>query len=198
MENQDNIKRELEDLSSSLSTIKKDRTKGFEVPEDYFSKFESKLMQKIENEVDSNTLSIVSDSKNESNGKIILLKRSVYAVVAASLVGLILFFNSDLFQNDSLDSQVLLAQLTAEETNNYILEHIQEYNTEDFYDLAEESILDELQEALTVYEFQTQDKLIIDEEDQNPIKDVFNSENLDQFLEDLSDDELLELEETYL
>ena len=137
MENQDNIKRELEDLSSSLSTIKKDRTKGFEVPEDYFSKFESKLMQKIENEVDSNTLSIVSDSKNESNGKIILLKRSVYAVVAASLVGLILFFNSDLFQNDSLDSQVLLAQLTAEETNNYILEHIQEYNTEDFYDLAE-------------------------------------------------------------
>ena len=28
MENQDNIKRELEDLSSSLSTIKKDRTKG--------------------------------------------------------------------------------------------------------------------------------------------------------------------------
>jgi hypothetical protein len=198
MENQDNIKRELEDLSSSLSTIKKDRTKGFEVPEDYFSKFESKLMQKIENEVDSNTLSIVSDSKNESNGKIILLKRSVYAVVAASLVGLILFFNSDLFQNDSLDSQVLLAQLTAEETNNYILEHIQEYNTEDFYDLAEESILDELQEALTVYEFQTQDKLIIDEEDQNPIKDVFNSENLDQFLDDLSDDELLELEETYL
>jgi len=198
MENQDNIKRELEDLSSSLSTIKKDRTKGFEVPEDYFSKFESKLMQKIENEVDSNTLSIVSDSKNESNGKIILLKRSVYAVVAASLVGLILFFNSDLFQNDSPDSQVLLAQLTAEETNNYILEHIQEYNTEDFYDLAEESILDELQEALTVYEFQTQDKLIIDEEDQNPIKDVFNSENLDQFLDDLSDDELLELEETYL
>ena len=198
MENQDNIKRELEDLSSSLSTIKKDRTKGFEVPEDYFSKFESKLMQKIENEVDSNTLSIVSDSKNESNGKIILLKRSIYAVVAASLVGLILFFNSDLFQNDSLDSQVLLAQLTAEETNNYILEHIQEYNTEDFYDLAEESILDELQEALTVYEFQTQDKLIIDEEDQNPIKDVFNSENLDQFLDDLSDDELLELEETYL
>ena len=198
MENQDNIKKELEDLSSSLSTIKKDRTKGFEVPEDYFSKFESKLMQKIENEVDSNTLSIVSDSKNESNGKIILLKRSVYAVVAASLVGLILFFNSDLFQNDSLDSQVLLAQLTAEETNNYILEHIQEYNTEDFYDLAEESILDELQEALTVYEFQTQDKLIIDEEDQNPIKDVFNSENLDQFLDDLSDDELLELEETYL
>ena len=198
MENQDNIKRELEDLSSSLSTIKKDRTKGFEVPEDYFSKFESKLMQKIENEVDSNTLSIVSDSKNESNGKIILLKRSVYAVIAASLVGLILFFNSDLFQNDSLDSQVLLAQLTAEETNNYILEHIQEYNTEDFYDLAEESILDELQEALTVYEFQTQDKLIIDEEDQNPIKDVFNSENLDQFLDDLSDDELLELEETYL
>ena len=198
MENQDNIKRELEDLSSSLSTIKKDRAKGFEVPEDYFSKFESKLMQKIENEVDSNTLSIVSDSKNESNGKIILLKRSVYAVVAASLVGLILFFNSDLFQNDSLDSQVLLAQLTAEETNNYILEHIQEYNTEDFYDLAEESILDELQEALTVYEFQTQDKLIIDEEDQNPIKDVFNSENLDQFLDDLSDDELLELEETYL
>ena len=198
MENQDNIKRELEDLSSSLSTIKKDRTKGFEVPEDYFSKFESKLMQKIENEVDSNTLSIVSDSKNESNGKIILLKRSIYAVVAASLVGLILFFNSDLFQNDSLDSQVLLAQLTAEETNNYILEHIQEYNTEDFYDLAEESILDELQEALTVYEFKNQDKLIIDEEDQNPIKDVFNSENLDQFLDDLSDDELLELEETYL
>ena len=136
--------------------------------------------------------------KNESNGKIILLKRSVYAVVAASLVGLILFFNSDLFQNDSLDSQVLLAQLTAEETNNYILEHIQEYNTEDFYDLAEESILDELQEALTVYEFKNQDKLIIDEEDQNPIKDVFNSENLDQFLDDLSDDELLELEETYL
>ena len=55
-----------------------------------------------------------------------------------------------------------------------------------------------MQEALTVYEFQTQDKLIIDEEDQNPIKDVFNSENLDQFLDDLSDDELLELEETYL
>ena len=198
MENQDNIKRELEDLSSSLSTIKKDRTKGFEVPEDYFSKFESKLMQKIENEVDSNTLPTLSDSKNESNGKIILLKHSLYAVVAASLVGLFLFFNSDLFQKDSPDSQVLLAQLTAEETNNYILEHIQEYNTEDFYDLAEESILDELQEALTVYEFQTQDKLIIDEEDQNPIKDVFNSENLDQFLDDLSDDELLDLEETYL
>lgn len=198
MENQDNIKRELEDLSSSLSTIKKDRTKGFEVPEDYFSNFESKLMQKIENEVDSNSIPIVSDSKNESNGKIILLKRSVYAVVAASLVGLFLFFNSDLFQKDSLDSQVLLAQLTAQETNSYILEHIQEYNTEDFYDLAEESILDELQEALTVYEFQIQDELIISEEDQNPIKDDFNSENLDQFLDDLSDDELLELEETYL
>jgi len=198
MENQDNIKKELDDLTSSLSTINKDRTKGFEVPEDYFSKFESKLMQKIENELDSNLISIVSDSKNESSGKIVLLKRSVYVVVAASLVGLFLFFNSDLFQNDSLDSQVLLAQLTAQETNSYILEHIQEFDTEDISELADESTLDELQEALLVYEFQIQDEIIISEEDQNPIKDIFDSENLDQFLEDLSEDELLELEETYL
>ena len=198
MENQDNIKKELDDLTSSLSTINKDRTKGFEVPEDYFSKFESKLMQKIENELDSNPISIVSDSKNESKGKIVLLKRSVYVVVAASLVGLFLFFNSDLFQNDSLDSQVLLAQLTAQETNSYILEHIQEFDTEDISELADESTLDELQEALLVYEFQIQDEIIISEEDQNPIKDIFDSENLDQFLDDLSEDELLELEETYL
>lgn len=202
MKEEDDIKKELEELSPSLSQIPKDRTKGYGIPKDYFSNFEDKLMSAIEadsiNELEKE--SKVVPIKHQQSGIISLFKNAKVLAAAASIAGLFLLFNSDIFKQDKQDAQQLLAALSHDETNTYILDNIDQFETEDLIEYVDANTLTNLKSTLPTYDTKTID--LSEDKDREETADklleqTFNDSSVNDILDALSDEELEALEDDF-
>ena len=173
MEKNEHIDKELEELSPLLRSLKKQRS-GFKVPADYFDQLPDVVMDRINEEeqaTSTETAPIVSSFLDRLFEQLQILLQPRYALAFASVAVLLIagiyFFNAP--QNTQVD---VLAEISAEELEDYVMSNVEEFEMEVLLEEMEESELD-----------------IPSSEDAIPPMDDL----LDDIIEDLSDEELEEL-----
>lgn len=151
MNDKNNIDKELKELSPFLSKLKKNKKQG-SLPNNYFERFEDRLMHRIQEE---NALTPTIKKTDLSFwDKLMLLLTPKFALgfsVAMSLViGTIFVFNNNNISNNdnnnSFSEGHLLANLSFEETNNYIINHIDDFSIEDIVASLDIEILEKIEE----------------------------------------------------
>lgn len=202
MKEEEDIKKELEGLSPLLSKIPKDRKKGYGIPKDYFSNFEDKLMSAIDADstTESDTDNNVVPFNQHKSAIISLFTNPKVLAVAASILGLFLLFNTDIYKHDKQDAKQLLAALSQDETSSYILENIDQFDTEDLLEYADTDALTNLQRTLATYDVSSVD--VSDDREKEETEDklleaTLNDSSVDDILDALSDEELEDLEDEF-
>jgi hypothetical protein len=199
MNEEESIKKELDQIAPSLAKINKDRSKGYDVPQDFFASFESKLMQRIEIESINDPIEDSTINHKSNNETIFVsLNHKVSWFIAASILGFFIFYTVDLNPSKGIDTNRLFAQLSIQETDYYILDNIAEFELDELINLAYETTIVDIQDALPVLDLENTAKDIPSELGSTKLNEVFETSDVDALLDDLSDEELLELEEDFL
>ncbi len=199
MNEEESIKKELDQIAPNLAKINKDRSKGYDVPQDFFASFESKLMHRIEKESTNEPIEEPTINHKINNATIfVLLNHKFSWLIAASIVGFFIFYTVELNPSKGIDTNRLFAQLSIQETDYYILDNIAEFELDELINLADERTIVDIQDALPVLDIENTSNDIQLELGFTKLNEVFETSDVDALLDDLSDDELLELEEDFL
>ena len=171
MENKDEIRKELEELSPFLSKMKKGK-EGFEVPANYFKQLPDLIMDRIqEEEAPSYSVAPTTNWLDQIIERIQLLLQPQYAMALASvailIVASIFFFG----QNNKLADATTLAEVSDEEISSYVMSNVEEFDMDLLMEVMDEEILEE------------------ELENESSTDDNY----LDDIIDDLSDEELEEL-----
>lgn len=185
------MKDELNELSPFLAKLKKDKKEKTTIPNNYFENFEARLMNRIHEEEALNPKEIPTMEKPLgfwARMQFIFAPKFVagfsMAVVFLVLGVLGLKYNA----NDN--EQVLLAELTVEEAKNYILNNIEDFDTEDIIShLAIDEIV-AFQENIPVLE--KTNTATQKENKTSTIDKAIKSANAEDLLKDLTEDDLEE------
>ena len=206
MEENKNIKKELEDLSPWLHELKSKSTperKG--PPKDYFQNFEDRLMHRIQEEEALTEKPLVQETRLSSWWKRILagLFQPKYAVGFSVAIIVVVFLTNNLGENptapETSTSNLLLAELSVEETTDYILNNIQDFETTEIMEVVEETMIDdEISEKLTITTIETvsePNEVLKPIEEENTLNKVLEElEDEEAFLEELTEEEIEELD----
>ncbi len=207
MEENKNIKKELEDLSPWLHELKSKSTperKG--PPKDYFQNFEDRLMHRIQEEEALTEKPLVEETRLSSWWKRILagLFQPKYAVGFSVAIIVVVFFANGLGETPTAPqtktTNLLLAELSVEETTDYIINNIQDFETTEIMGVVEEMVIDEqISEKLTITTIEPASEL--NEEVLEPAKEdntldkvLENLDDEEAFLEELTEEEIEELD----
>lgn len=171
MENKDEIRKELEELSPFLSKMKKEK-EGFEVPANYFKQLPDLIMDRIqEEEAPSYSTAPTTNWLDQIIERIQLLLQPQYAMALASvailIVASIFFFG----QNDDLANATTLAEVSDDEISSYVMNNVEEFEMDLLMEVMDEEVLEE------------------ELENESSGDDNY----LDDIIDDLSDEELEEL-----
>lgn len=171
MENKDEIRKELEELSPFLSKMEKKKG-GFEVPANYFKQLPDLIMDRIqEEETPSYSVAPTTNWLDQIIERIQLLLQPQYAMALASvailIVASIFFFG----QNDNLTNATTLAEVSDDEISSYVMNNVEEFEMDLLMEVMDEEVL----------EAETENEPSGDEN------------YLDDIIDDLSDEELEEL-----
>jgi hypothetical protein len=171
MENKDEIRKELEELSPFLSKMKKEK-EGFEVPTNYFKQLPDLIMDRIqEEEAPSYSTAPTTNWLDQIIERIQLLLQPQYAMALASvailIVASIFFFG----QNDDLANATTLAEVSDDEISSYVMNNVEEFEMDLLMEVMDEEVLEE------------------ELENESSGDDNY----LDDIIDDLSDEELEEL-----
>lgn len=196
------INRELEEIAPFLSNLKKDKKEGFSMPENYFDKFEHRLMHRIEEE---NALSANQNSDNSINvnflTKIKTFFSPYYAVGFSTCVLLIIGSVYVLQPTDTIDSLVTIDGLLADGSiDSYIYENIEEFKTEDIVALLKIEEVADIQEDMIGEESLLTQETKIEKEVQtvkSSMDKALDAVKVDDLLDDLTEEDL-ELEDESL
>ena len=207
MEENKNIKKELEDLSPWLHELKSKSTPERKVPpKDYFQNFEDRLMNRIQEE-DALTEKLLVENTNLSSWwkkTLAGLFQPKYAVGFSVAIIVVVFLTNNLGENptapETSTSNLLLAELSVEETTDYILNNIQDFETTEIMEVVEETMIDdEISEKLTITTIETasepnEEVLEPAKEDNTLDKVLENLDDEEAFLEELTEEEIEELD----
>jgi hypothetical protein len=201
MNKKEDIKNELNEISPFLSDLNKDRKEGFSLPNNYFENFEDRLMSRIKEE---NAL-IGSTKTDDSDISFIswllkaveLLFTPKYAVPFATAVVLVVFgfqfFGKAASVN--MDEPSLIAQLSVEETNSFILNNIEDFSIDDIIELVEADAIEDIHIDLpSLHHENLNNKQTINTEKDNEsaFDKALESADAINLLDDLSDDDFEE------
>ena len=152
------IKDELNEISPFLSDLTSDKKEGFSTPEHYFDRFEDRLMSRIREE------EALSGAKNKETvgvgneswfiKSIRLFFTPKYTVGFISCVCLLVFGLNFILNKKitTAEGPLLLAQLSIEETNEYIINNIEDFATTDIIESIEVDVVNEIQNTLPTLE----------------------------------------------
>ncbi len=144
MKDKENIKKELESLSPFLSQLKSDTSENKSVPKHYFANFEDRLRNRMEQESALQPTAPIPTKKNWSSW-LARFWQPQYAMAFSVVLLLLAFWQWMPQQNDATtvvaSHQSLLADISIEETTDYILENIQDFEMTDIATLLEEDEL---------------------------------------------------------
>lgn len=181
MKKKESLDNELKELSPFLHDLKR-KEDGFKLPADYFETFEHSVFQKMgAHGVPKNT---GMQGIRGGGFKFYFLKPQILMAVAASLT---LIFSAWWFLNPSqvvAPPNPVAMELTGEEVESYVLENIQEFETEQLVTLSEDSALPSETPLQSTTPKST--KMKPDSEDISP-------EDVEDLLKDMSDEELEQL-----
>lgn len=191
--NKKEIEDELNEMSPFLANLKKDKKEGFSMPANYFDRFEDRLMQRIETET-----ALEPKSTHQTDNRSVwtffrglLTPKMQYAmglsmVIIAVVIAFPFFNPTPTIPVES--SSGLLAQLSQEEAKTYVVEHVDDFSTEELTATVAQERLNELQK--TVEE-------VVEEVEKEPVIPVEN-DRLDEALEQIDEDALNDLSEEML
>jgi hypothetical protein len=199
------IKDELNELSPFLSDLNSDRKEGFTTPDNYFERFEDRLMSRIREEealsgnTNKETAGIAEESWFMKTMRLLITPK--YAASFASCM-LLLVFGLNYILNKKMGTDkgpLLLAQLTIEETNEYIINNIEDFATADIIESIGVDVIDEIHNNLPALGKQIQEvekKPIVDNnfktEDKSAMDKAIEATDAHDLLDDLTEDDIEE------
>ena len=146
----DNIDKELDDLSPFLSKHKKSRQNGQSaLPEDYFVNFENRLMDRVK--YDTEEAQYVSQEASgpqrwKSSMKVILRPKYL-SLAAACLFGIVIGWQYIGNSNDlPVGTTKLLAELSVEETQNYLVDNVEDIELDEIATIIADTELQKISE----------------------------------------------------
>jgi hypothetical protein len=194
------INKELEELSSFLSNLKKDKKDAFSIPENYFDKFEDRLMHRIEEEA---ALSPERHSEKKVAipffSRIKAFFRPHYAIGFSTCLLLIIGSFYVLKPVDSPTNLEIMEGLLADGSiDSYIDDHIEDFRTEDIVaSLGLEELID-IQEDI-IGEEELNSDMLSKEKPTETIKSsmdkALDAVEMEDLLDDLTEEDLELLEE---
>lgn len=201
------IQDELNELSPFLSDLKKDKKEGFKMPANYFDRFEDRLMHRIKEESALEPQENVTTSPPSKVGFWEFMRtliRPQYAVGFSTCLILLVF--GLYYVNNNVESQeecsTLMACLTPDEMNSYIITNIEEFSTEDIVDaMPTEEVAefqDKIPEIKEVIENVVAEPVVESTKantEQSTMDKALEAAGAENLLDDLSEEDLLDEDE---
>ena len=194
------INKELEELSPFLSNLKKDKKDAFSMPENYFDKFEDRLMHRIEEEA-ALSPERHSDKKIEIPflSRIKAFFRPQYAIGFSSCLLLIIGSIYVLKPVDSSTNLDTMEGLLADGSiDSYIYDHIEDFRTEDIVASLELEELIDIQKDI-IGEEELNSDILSKEKSNETIKasmdKALDAVEIEDLLDDLTEEDLGWIEE---
>ena len=195
------IQDELNELSPFLSNLKKDKKEGFSMPANYFENFDNRLMGRIQEEeaLSGATSSNSTTSLPSSLGFWAFMKSLIapkYALGFATCAILLVVGLQWTMQEKGLEKQpLLLAELTLAETNEYIINNLEEFETEDIVASLETEDVEQIQNKISVIEKDLDsepslEKTEVEEGEKSSMDKALEKAGVEDFLDDLTEEDL--------
>jgi hypothetical protein len=138
MNKKNEINKELEEVAPFLVELKKEKS-GFQVPDNYFKEMQNQVILQLNESPEVNaTPTLLLKFQQNSIRTIQLLAQPRYALRAAGFALVVAVAGIFYFQFAEGNAKTeFLAGITAEDMSDYVNEHIDDFDLEEFLDVAE-------------------------------------------------------------
>ena len=129
MKNKDNLKDELQEIAPFLNNLKSEKS-GFEVPKHYFHNLQIEVLNQLEIEKKATKNKPAPSGLNNFFDRLFHSK-PIWALSSVAVLVLVFYFFSNKPPSKTLSfSEVSLEEISTEALDNYLIDHIEELDSD--------------------------------------------------------------------